>query len=236
MTEKSCKGKCETGCSDCNQIQQRIFEREVDEELQRERLATLWKKYGWLVIGGAAGVILCTIGVQVYQTWQQKVRLAESDVYENALVLAARGDAVGATTALEELAQNGRTGYRYLAQMETAGILMSGTEKERGLGILKDLADNTSAPVPLREAAMVSYVGHRLNSANQAELQAYLLPILKRPESAFFGEASELSALMSMLAGQKEVAVGTIQKALAVETIMPTVRERLTALLREMEK
>ena len=139
-------------------------------------------------------------------------------------------------TKLEELAQNGRTGYRYLAQMETAGILMSGTEKERGLGILKDLADNTSAPVPLREAAMVSYVGHRLNSANQAELQAYLLPILKRPESAFFGEASELSALMSMLAGQKEVAVGTIQKALAVETIMPTVRERLTALLREMEK
>jgi len=43
------------------------FIREVDDELRTERVQNIWKKYGKLLIAGAAAVVIGTAGYRSYQ-------------------------------------------------------------------------------------------------------------------------------------------------------------------------
>ena len=69
-------------CDDCRKCQERAFELEVDEDLQQERLNKFWKKYSWLVYTAVVLILATTAGVQFYQSWRTKLRLAESDIFE----------------------------------------------------------------------------------------------------------------------------------------------------------
>ena len=48
------------------------FIREVDEELQRERVARLWQRYGTIVVGAAVIVIAGTAGKVGWDAWQER--------------------------------------------------------------------------------------------------------------------------------------------------------------------
>ena len=48
------------------------FIREVDEELQRDRMAMLWKRFGPLIIALASFVVLATAGNVAWDAWQAR--------------------------------------------------------------------------------------------------------------------------------------------------------------------
>jgi len=225
---KQQKGPIVKPVDEAEKIQQRIFEREVDEELRQEKLANIWKKYRMLVYTGVVAIILGTIGFEWYQAWQTKIRLAESDRYDNATVMIVQGQTNEAINALEQLAKDGQTGYRYLAQMQVAGILLKEDETEKGLSYLKSLSENTEAPQALQEAALLSYVGHQIDTGNAAQLQSILKPILSQPEDAFYGVAVELSALLYIKSNQVDQAKSLLNSALQNTSLEPQTKERLT--------
>jgi hypothetical protein len=233
--DKNCNcDKQDCGTGSCP-VQQRIFEREVDEELRQEQLAQWWKKYRFLVIGGAVAVILATIGMEFYQSWWNKVRLSESDKYETAMIQAVQNNNEQAIADFKDLSQTGKTGYRYLAEIEQAGILLKTGDKQQALTILKGLVDNDDVPNALRQACLISYVGHQVDDGNTSELLALLSPILADKESAFFGNASELSALLYRLSGDNNSAKAVLEMALSQENIQPSLRERLVMLQNEVK-
>ena len=214
-------------------IQERIFEREVDEELRQERLTNFWKKYRFLIIGGAIGIILASIAGEWYRSWQEKVRGAESNRLEQALILAVKGDEKSALEQLKQLGVDGKTGYRYIAQLEEAGLLFQKNEVQKAEAVLKALADNTSAPRPLRDLAVVSYVGHRVDTGNTQELKQMIKPLAHNEKGAFYGQAVELMAWLYLISGEKAEAQSLIKKATASENLAPQVKERLTLLLEQ---
>ena len=233
---KNCAGNCGKNCADgtCD-IQQRIFEREVDEELRQERLRKWWMKYRFVVLGGVIGIILGTIGSEWYAAWQQKVSLAESDRYENAVILGVQGETEKALAELDLLSQDGKTGYRHIAKIAAAGILLDGDKKAEGYEILLDLAYDEQAPKALRDMALVSYVGHRSDNGNTVELQQLLAPVLTDTETPFYGIAVEQAVLMHLLSAEQEQAATLLDKALSVQTLQPQVRERLNNLKGEIK-
>lgn len=235
--KKSC-GNC-VGCGSCDEaarIQQRIFEREVDEELQQERLAHLWRRYRWLIIGGIILVVGSAVGYEAHKSWWQKTRLSESDRYEAAVFNAYTGQAEQAVTQLDALSETGKTGYRYLAQLESAGILFSMDKKQDALAILQDVMNNTKAPSYLRSVATLSFVGHQIEDGNSVELQHLLTPLMMSDNASFSASAAELSALLSLQSDDKVSAVRVIEQALSSEKIPLPIRERLTYLLAEAQK
>ncbi|MBQ7413003.1 MAG: tetratricopeptide repeat protein [Alphaproteobacteria bacterium] len=235
--DAGCGGKCGGNCADnAVQIQQRIFEREVDEELRQEKLINWWKKYGIFVIAGAICIVLGTICHEWYRSWQAKVQIAESDRFENAMVLGAKGDTESALAELEQLAQNGRTGYQYLARLEQAALLIGANRAEEGLAILKDVTADKAMPAPFRKAAIIAYVGHRLDSENTQELRQLIAPLAADKTDAFYGQAVELSAMLDILSGEKEQAVSLLKGALMTDKLAPQIRERLTQLLGDIQK
>ena len=219
-----------TKADEIAQIQERIFEREVDEELRQERLTKFWKKYRFLIIGGAIGIILGTIVHEWYGSWQQKVRSAESDRLEKALIMATQGDDKPALAQLKQLGIDGKTGYRYIAQLEEAGLLFQQDKEDTALAVLEKLSQDDKAPAPLRDLAVVSYVGHQLDKGDTSKLKQMIAPLAQNEKGSFYGQAVELLAWIHIISGEKEEAQNVIQEATASDNLAPQVKERLILL------
>lgn len=230
------KEKTQQECSECAKIQQRIFEREVDEELQQEKLHELWKKYRFVVFGFVLAVLFGTIGSEVYHSWKLKTEQAESERYENAIVMAHQGDTEKANADLQQLGQDGKTGYRYLAELERASLLLSEKKTKEALAILKKLADSADTPKPLKDAVILAYVGNQLDYGNTAELQQYLAPLVADTGSAYYGAAVELSALLHILSGENDLAIQKLQVAAASPKVAEPVKMRINTLIERLKK
>ena len=55
---------------------------EVDADLRRDRWQALWDRYGFLVIGGAVGIVLLVAIIVGYRAFQQSQNEAASLRYE----------------------------------------------------------------------------------------------------------------------------------------------------------
>lgn len=211
-------------------IQQAILDREVEEELQKERLINFWNKYRFLIIGGVVAVIVSVAGTQGYHSWYSKVRLKESNIFENAAVLNVSGKQEEALKNLNTLSSTAKTDYKYLAELKKAGIYLSQNSKEEALKTLKALSEAKSAPEALKSVALLSYVGHQIESGNADELQALLTPLLEA-KNAYFLPATELKVAILLKQNKKEEAKKTLQEAALNPNLTPNATERINTLL-----
>ncbi len=217
-------------------LQQELLAREVDEELRQEQLMALWRKYRAFVVGGVIAVLLAVSGFEAYQSWYYRVRLNESDSFENAVLMAYQGDDEAALAAFQHLAAEARTGYRSLAQMQIAGIYLKQGKKTEMLSTLKALMEDTSAPEALRAVATLSYVGHQTDTDHSAELKRLIAPWINNPDSSYYGSAVELSALLSLNAGKQEEAITLLKTALNAPSLAAPTRDRLKTILTLLER
>ena len=228
MKKKTDTNKCE----DCKKYQDQAFELEVDEDLQQERLNRFWKKYRWLVYAAVILILGATAGIQLYQSWRMKIRLSESDAFENAVtnIFAQKPDE--AKPVLTQLATSGRTGYKYLARLELAGLAARQNDTQTALKEFKTLM-NSDTPESLRAVATLSYVGHQVDTADPKTLLNELKPFLNNP--AFVGLAAELATVLYIRDKQPQEAQKMLQKALALPNLSETVQTRLKALSQIIE-
>ncbi len=229
--KKDCKKNC-ANCDDCANNARRAFELEVDEELRQDRLNAFWAKYRALIYGTVIGVLALTAGIQLYQSWQMKVRLAESDMFEKAVTQIFIQEPDKARPQLIELATNGRTGYKYLARLELAGLAARQNDIETALAEFATLMES-DAPESLRDVATLSYVGHQVDDGEPKTLLQKLEPMLNNPN--YIGISAELATVLYIRDGQPEKAKEILNKALLMPEISDVVKTRLQALLQMVE-
>ena len=80
------------------------FIREVDEELRRDRFATLWRRYGAMVLGAAILIVAATAAKVGWDHWTQQVRAAEATRFAAAQRVLLAGDHAEAATQFAALA------------------------------------------------------------------------------------------------------------------------------------
>ena len=224
---KNCHGKCET----CAERQAKEFELEVDEEIQQEQLTQFWKKYSWLIYGVVILILASVIGIESYTTWRTKTRLKESDLFEKSVILANKGLTERAIPGFEELANNAKTGYRFLAQLELADIQVKTGEKEKALNLLKTAVQSTKSSDPLHQVAVLSLVSHQLDEGDADELLTMLQPVLD--DVNFQGLATELAVILLKKQNKVDEAQKLIQNALANTNTAEETKARLNSLLGE---
>lgn len=223
--EKNCKN-CDKECS-CRKYQEKALELEVDEELRQDRLREFWQRYRFIIYGGICLTLAITAGAEIYRSWWLKVRLAESDIFEQGVVAAYGNKVDEAATHFKQLIDAGKTSYRYLAQMELAGLNMRNNKLDEALTGLQNIM-NSNAPQELRYIATLSYVGHQFDKQDSAVSLAQLQPLLDDP--AFMGVATQMVCALYIKNGQNDKAKDLITKALAVQDLKPNVRTKLEAL------
>ncbi len=179
--------------------------REVDEELRRERLANLWKKYGGLIVFAVFLLVAGTAGWRGYEYYAQKQAEAASERYVAAQKLAAdAGKTDEALAAFKALGTDAPAAYRLLARFSAAAELGKKDAKE-GAAAFDAIANDSSVEQLMREVASIRGASLVVDTADVAEMQKRLAPALA-DSSAFKHSAKEMLALAHIRAGDQAAA------------------------------
>lgn len=205
------------------------FFREVDEDVRRERLERLWKKYGRTIIGIAVLLVAGT-ALLTYMRGEQN-RKFETATTQVAEVL--QGLKPDNTAEVQEklagLAGTLPEGQTTIARLYVAGLASEGQDRAKALEQLATLAgDQRIAPL-YRDLAKIISIQLRLDTDDPAKLRAELEPLMAAGQPWRFS-AREAAALLAIKTGDT-AAAGDIYEQLKNDSDAPTsIRDRASKL------
>lgn len=202
------------------------FIREVDEELQREKLAELAKRYGWIAVTAAVGLVLATAAWVGWQRWDEHRRNAEAERFASVegLVAPAGPETV---SALLDFAREASPGFAALARLRAAGR----AEDERAaLEALDAVAADPKADPLLKDAARLMAAARRLDRDDPATLARSLEP-LASDGAPWRHVARQLLAAAQLKAGAREDAIVSLRRIVEDAEAPATLRNRAAELL-----
>lgn len=208
------------------------FIREVDEELQRERVARLWHRYGTIVVGVAVIVIAATAGKVGWEAWQdrQLTRQAAAFAVAETTFRTSPPDAADQFAALaDELDGNAAA----VARLREAQARLAAGEEDAAVSSLDEVGGADGIDAILRDVAAMAAAQHRFDATNLAELRASL-DLQGADDSAFRYSTRELLALAALDAGDRDQSLDLLRElandGMAPEPIRQRAGELLAAL------
>ncbi len=178
---------------------QDILFREIDEDLRTERYASLWNRYGALMIGAAVALVLGVAGYEVWKGMQEGAREAASEQFLTAAETIAV-DPAGGRAALGDLAADGPAGYALIAGMREAAALRQSGDALAAAGAYERLAAAAEDPLHADLARLLGIMAELEASAVPADpenLRERLLP-LAEGDGPWRHTARELIAILEL--------------------------------------
>jgi len=206
------------------------FIREVDEELQRDRMAQLWKRYGALAIGVVLVVVAATAGKVGWDAWQARQMEQQGAAFAAAEAALERNDLAAAADQFASLAATQRGDAGALARLREARARIAAGDSEAGLALLDTLAGDTRIDAVLRDYAAVTAAQRRLGHADPVTLRAELRARMA-DDAPFRHSAREIAALAALEAGDEPGAIETLQQLQADIATPDAMRRRAGELL-----
>ena len=194
------------------------FLREVDENLRRDQMTGLARKWGTV---GAMIVGLFLIGLAAFLWWrnhQAEQAGQEGEQLVQELAAAEVGSASPTDQRLTDLANSPRDGYRALAKLTQAGLTAK-NDPAGGAKAYQAIADDKDMPQAMRDLATVRAVTLQFDSMAPADVIAKLKP-LAVASNPWFGSAGELTAMAYLKMNRKDLA-GPLFAAIARDNDAP---------------
>jgi hypothetical protein len=187
---------------------------EVNEELKRDRLFALMKRYGWIAVLAVIGAV----GFAAWNEWSKAQATARAQAFGDAIVAALQPeDAATRRAALTGLAAEHGTDAAHagILNLLLAAEALEGGERVQALAALADVAGDADLPVSYRHLATLK----RVIAATEAEIplaerQALIAP-LTAPGAPFRPLALEQQALLLLEAGDPEGAIAGLNALLS---------------------
>ena len=201
--------------------------REVEEDVRRERLEKLWKKYGDYIIAGMAVIV---VGVAGFKLWQhyQAVQIAKASVaYSTAMQLGNGGKSAEAAQVFANIAKNAPRGYAASARLAEADALFADGKTADAVALYKTIAQEDKTE--LGDLARIREAWALANSASKSDLQTLLAP-LTDPKSAWRFMAREILAYCDFRDGAMNPAQSEYDSLAAASDAPASVRQRASAM------
>jgi hypothetical protein len=175
-----------------------IFQ-EVDEEVRREQLTQLWKRYGTLIIAACFLIVAGVGGWRAYEYWQSKKAGETGIAFEQAVTLAGADKHKEAEAAFAKIAATGTSGYRVLARLREAAELAQ-TDKSAAVKAYDALAADRNLGPVIGDLATVRAGLLLVDTASYADMLKRLEPLTASGRT-FCHTARELLALSAWKSG-----------------------------------
>jgi hypothetical protein len=177
---------------------------EVDEEVRREQLEKLWKRYQNYVIAAVLLVILGVAGWRGYDHYLTEQANAAGSAFEEAAILSEKGEHAESEGAFAKIATEGTGGYRSLARLRQAAELAE-RDPRGAIAAYERIAGDNSIDSALRDLAGLRAGGLLIDQSSFDIARARLEP-LASPGRTFRHNARELLALAAWRAGDTTAA------------------------------
>jgi hypothetical protein len=131
------------------------FIREVDEELRRDQLKALWKRFAPLIIGVCVLVVAITAGYRGWIWWHERQAAQAGDRFLAAIEQIQSGKTAEGEAALQAIAAESGAGYASLARLRLAGEKAGEGKKDEALKDFDAIANDNAVSTPLRDIARI---------------------------------------------------------------------------------
>lgn len=131
------------------------FIREVDEELRRDQLKQLWKRFAPLIIGVCVLIVAITAGYRGFVWWEERKAAQAGDRFMAALAKIESGSREEGEAELVAIASDSDIGYAALARLRLAGEKAGNGAKPEALAAYDAVANDNAVPQPLRDLALI---------------------------------------------------------------------------------
>lgn len=204
--------------------------REVDEDVRKERYGKLWKKFGRYLIAGVAAIVLGTVAVVAWTTYQKSVKDDRGDRFAAAMALARGGSSGQAAASFAALADDAGGGLGALARLQEAAALIEAGDRAAAVAAYDRLAEDGSSDRLLRDMARLLAAMHSLDNASTEELTDRLAPLV-RDDNPYRYSAREMQALVSYRAGDVTGALSELRALADDPDAPPGLRQRAAELI-----
>ncbi len=145
--------------------------REIDEEVRREKLEGMWKKYSTLIIAGCLGVILAVGGIKGWQYWQKNQAEVGGQAFFTATDLAKAGKTKEAADAFSKL-KTSHAGYAVFGQFKQAAAKATAGDKKAAVAAYDALAAAKTVAAPLQQLAKIKAAYLLADNSSVADIEA----------------------------------------------------------------
>jgi hypothetical protein len=173
------------------------FLREVDEELRRDRVSGFMTRYGKGVIGGAVLLLLALAAFIWLRSHREEQAGQASEKLVQVIEQLEQNNARAAAPAIDELAANGRDGYRLAALFARANAQIASNSIPAAVQTLGTITADESAPQAHRDAAAIRQVQLQFDTMAPAQV-VQRLQGFAQPGNPWFGTAGEMVGIAQM--------------------------------------
>jgi len=182
---------------------------EVTEEVRRDRLFRLFRKYGWIAI--LAVVLL--VGGAAFNEWQKARRQAAAEAFGDAVLAALReADPAARARALASVPAEG-PGARAVARFLEAAELLRAGDKAAAAARLEAVASDEAAPHALRDLAALKRVAY-LRDDMPTDQRLDRLDPLAAPGAPYRALALEARGMLLLELGRRDEAIASLREAM----------------------
>lgn len=203
--------------------------REVDEEVRRDELESLWKRWGTYIIAGCLGIIIAVGGLKGWQFWQKQQAEKGGAAYFAAIELAKNGKTKEAEKAFAALKSN-HAGFGIFARFKAAAALAEKGDVKAAVAAYEAIAGDSKLEPALKHLAEMKAVFLLVDSAGLDEIKKRVAAY-DTPAGEWRIPAREALALSAYKAGDYLLADRKLNEILADTGATAGARQRATILL-----
>ncbi|SMX34455.1 hypothetical protein [Actibacterium lipolyticum] len=201
------------------------FIEEVTEEVRRDQLFMLFRRYGWI----AVVAVLLLVGGAAFNEWRKAKTVAASQELGDAMLAALEAnEPAERVTALEAIEASGNA--EALVEFLAAGEELAGEDPAAAAARFAVIAENNDLPLAYRQLATLKQVFAQGATVAGEERLATLSP-LTAPGQPFRALAEEQSALIEAELGQTDAAIERLRELLTASDATAGLRQRASQLI-----
>jgi len=178
---------------------------EVDEDLRRDKYEKLWKRYGKLMMAGAAAVVLVAAANVGWQEYSKRARLESGAAFSQAKALMDEGRNTDAAAAFAAVANNGVGEYAKIARLEEAAAVAASGDRAAAVVLYDKLAADLSGGEVFGQLAALLAAQNVLDDGDIAGARKRLEPLIGSGK-AWRYSAMEMIALAALADGDVDSA------------------------------
>lgn len=199
---------------------------EVTEEVRRDRLFLMLKRYGW--IGGLA-VVLIVGGATLREINKSKAEAAAQKLGDEMVAALALDDQAARAAALDKISADTPGGAAILAMLQ-AGALSYSDQKTEAVARLQAIASDGELPLIYRHIASFKALGMQQDSLSATDRRLQF-EALAQPGMPLALLAAEQLALIDIEEGNAEAAIARLKEISADAGVTADLKERATQVI-----